>query len=66
MLHRAEQYIRRLVAVKTVPQTAHVTWTFLLQPTTTADRGFQGRLGRSEMQKPPEIQGFLCLLVSTV
>jgi hypothetical protein len=29
MLHLAEQYIRRLVAVKTVPQTAHVTWTFL-------------------------------------
>jgi hypothetical protein len=29
MLHLAEQYIRRLVAVKTVPQTAHVTQTFL-------------------------------------
>jgi hypothetical protein len=29
MLHLAEQYIRRLVAVKAVPQTAHVTSTFL-------------------------------------
>jgi hypothetical protein len=44
MLHLVEQYIRRLVAVKTVPQTAHVTMTFLLHPTTPADRAGEGQL----------------------